>query len=185
MFSTIFLILLTLQILNGSSNLAPVWDLRYEMLRKPMGGTKESARFDGDERLDSTHFLAWSGTELMGCSSLMRADNVSLQSWFRPGTSVYQLRGMAVAEGKQGQGIGKELLLAIHAWADTPTTRPAWQEDRTLSDLWCNAREPAIGFYGKNGWKPIGDLFDIPNVGPHIVMWRDQREHPQMSGEAP
>ena len=36
--------------------------------------------------------------------------------------------------------------------------------------LWCNAREKALGFYLKVGFKPSGELFTIQNVGKHMLM---------------
>ena len=36
--------------------------------------------------------------------------------------------------------------------------------------LWCNARISAAPFYRKHGWRPVGDTFDIPPFGPHVVM---------------
>ncbi len=71
--------------------------------------------------------------------------------------------GMAVAEGRQGQGIGSKLLLAV---------------DRSIAEspagvsrlLWCNARTPAAVFYGKHGWQIVSDVFDIPSAGPHVKM---------------
>ena len=36
--------------------------------------------------------------------------------------------------------------------------------------VWCNAREEAIGFYKKMGFEGIGDLFDIPPGGKHLLM---------------
>ena len=36
--------------------------------------------------------------------------------------------------------------------------------------VWCNAREEAIGFYKKVGFEGIGELFEITNLGQHLVM---------------
>jgi predicted GNAT family N-acyltransferase len=38
--------------------------------------------------------------------------------------------------------------------------------------IWCNARLSAVRFYEKLGFETRGDEFDIPDVGPHVVMWR-------------
>jgi hypothetical protein len=38
--------------------------------------------------------------------------------------------------------------------------------------LWCNARRtiPAAGFYQKQGWTIVSDIFEIPTAGPHVKM---------------
>ena len=38
--------------------------------------------------------------------------------------------------------------------------------------LWCNARLVAVEFYKYNGFKIIGNLFDIAGIGPHYYMYK-------------
>jgi|GEM_PF-2702083 len=38
------------------------------------------------------------------------------------------------------------------------------------SVLWCQAREPAVGFYLRHGWTQFAGLFDT-EIGPHQRMW--------------
>ena len=38
--------------------------------------------------------------------------------------------------------------------------------------LWCNARTSAMGFYQNVGFEKIGEEFDIPTVGPHVLMFK-------------
>jgi predicted GNAT family N-acyltransferase len=38
--------------------------------------------------------------------------------------------------------------------------------------LWCNARTPAVRFYQKQGWTPVGEEFDVPLAGPHVRMFK-------------
>jgi ribosomal protein S18 acetylase RimI-like enzyme len=38
--------------------------------------------------------------------------------------------------------------------------------------LWCNAREPAVGFYRRMGWRVISERFHIETAGPHFKMSR-------------
>ena len=40
------------------------------------------------------------------------------------------------------------------------------------SELWCNARMGALGFYRRMGFDVVSDEFDIPGIGPHVVMAR-------------
>lgn len=99
---------------------------------------------------------------MVGCASLMLSTN-PLPADLPPHSGVwYQLRGMAVMDACQGSGVGRSLLRGIDAWnGNSPNMQ-----------LWCNAREEAIDFYRKYGWEGIGEIFPIPNVGPHLRMVR-------------
>ena len=39
-------------------------------------------------------------------------------------------------------------------------------------ELWCNARMGAVGFYRRMGFDVVSDEFEIPGIGPHVVMVR-------------
>ena len=36
--------------------------------------------------------------------------------------------------------------------------------------MWCNARAHVVDFYARHGWTGVGELFDIPAIGPHLRM---------------
>ena len=36
--------------------------------------------------------------------------------------------------------------------------------------VWCNARMPARSLYERAGFKAISEEFDLPPIGPHLVM---------------
>jgi len=74
--------------------------------------------------------------------------------------TAWRLRGMATEPDLQGCGAGRVALDACEAFAR--------EHGATL--LWCNARTPAVGFYERMGWQVLGTEFDIPTVGPHLVM---------------
>ena len=38
--------------------------------------------------------------------------------------------------------------------------------------LWCRARLAEVRLYEREGLADVGDVFDIADVGPHIVTWR-------------
>lgn len=82
----------------------------------------------------------------------------------RPGAKAWRLRGMAVAENRQGQGIGKTIVdtgvARVHALGATV--------------LWCHARDTAIPFYARQGFVTVGDGFTTDETGlPHHTMVRD------------
>src|SRR5439155_12731741 len=71
--------------------------LRHAILRN--GLPIETARFAGDEAESSYHAGAFTeGGRCVGCATLHRDEH--------EGSAAYRLRGMAVAQDVQGQGIG-------------------------------------------------------------------------------
>ncbi len=82
----------------------------------------------------------------------------------KPGVEAIQLRGMCVDEPLQGAGLGERLLEG--ALGQLAVRFPA------AKVVWCNARTSAAGFYEKMGFERIGEEFDKPHIGPHVVMWK-------------
>jgi GNAT superfamily N-acetyltransferase len=123
-------------------------DLRLRVLRP--GRPPEAAVFPGDEDPTTVHLGAFDETgRCLGIATLVRNNGL-------------QLRGMAVEPAARGTGIGAAVLDAVHRIA----------AEEGFSELWCNARVSAAGFYEKGGWTREGEPFEIPDVGPHYVMRR-------------
>ncbi|MBU1430732.1 GNAT family N-acetyltransferase [Myxococcota bacterium] len=116
----------------------------------------EEARFEGDEAPHNAHFAVTRGEEIIGVGSVLR-----LPPPGRADPRAWRVRGMAVAEGARGQGIGQRILMAAltHAAADHNT-------------VWCYARVPAINLYLRAGFAPIGEVFELGDHGPHLLMMR-------------
>ena len=74
--------------------------------------------------------------------------------------SGWRIRGMASVPEVRGMGYGRELVEIARG--------QAWGIDR--SEIWCNARESAFGFYEKLGFEVVGELFEIEGIGVHAVM---------------
>jgi GNAT superfamily N-acetyltransferase len=152
---------------SGAKEMQLIQNLRYEILRKPLGMPASSAIFAGDELETTVHLLAYGDEQLVGCATLL-VDGPSPPSCIRTSVSSHkyiQLRGMAVSASLQGKGIGKTILESAHQEAKMHG-----------SDLWCNARSSAISFYASQGWYTSGEHFEIPIIGSHIVMeWKQNR----------
>lgn len=75
----------------------------------------------------------------------------------------WRLRGMAAHPAVRNMGVGSALLrgLIAHIGADGGGI------------LWCNARVSACGLYQRGGMRAWGEPWEDPQIGPHIVMWRD------------
>ena len=77
--------------------------------------------------------------------------------------NAYQLRGMAILPNFQGQKIGEMLLQKAEQYL----------KSIKVKTVWCNVRLKAIGFYGKNDFQIISDEFQIPDVGSHVLMFKE------------
>lgn len=76
----------------------------------------------------------------------------------RPGD--WRIRGMATEPDARGHGIGGALLRACLDHA----------RENGGGRVWCNARTTAAGFYTRAGFAVDGGEFELPGLGPHVVM---------------
>ena len=133
-------------------DLDAIFALRWAILRP--GFPREAAEFDGDHDPATLHAGAFTAAgDCIGCALAMLNELDA-----RP---AYQLRGMATRPDWQRRGVGRALLAHIqqHIAEHTP-----------VRQLWCNARVEAVGFYERQGWRIISDVFEVPTVGPHHRM---------------
>lgn len=128
--------------------------LRAEVLRP--GQAQESLVYPGDDDAATVHLGAFVEDGVVGIASLYAEDRVGGPA------GGWRLRGMATAPSVRGQGAGTALLTAAvdHAAA------------RSGSEVWCNARIVAVGFYRRAGFEVVSEEFDIPGIGAHLVMRR-------------
>ena len=77
--------------------------------------------------------------------------------------NAYRLRGMATDSSFQRKGFASDLM------------EESFKElkKRECDMLWCNARLVAVDFYKSVGFKVIGDLFEISEIGPHYYMYKE------------
>jgi len=74
----------------------------------------------------------------------------------------WRIRGMAVALDRRRSGVGRALVDALVAHARARGGR----------GVWCNARTSVGPFYERLGFRRAGPDFDLPDIGPHLVMVR-------------
>jgi predicted GNAT family N-acyltransferase len=130
-----------------------VRSLRHRVLR-PGQGFEETA-YPGDDLPDTVHLGAFDDDgRLVGIASLYRERRGEGPGW--------RLRGMATDAGVRGTGHGAALLSACM----DHVARSGGGE------LWCNARMAAVGFYRRAGFEVVGEEFDVPHIGAHVVMVR-------------
>jgi predicted GNAT family N-acyltransferase len=134
------------QIDHGTKEYQQMVKLRYDILRQPLGlsfTTDELAREKEDILIG-----AFDEDEMLACCMLTRADQKSLR-----------LRQMAVQNNQQGKGIGASMMNFAEILA----------RDKGFKKLIMHARETAVGFYEKLGYKVVGDKF-IEVTIPHYIM---------------
>lgn len=131
---------------HGTHEYNEMLRLRYNTLRKPLG-----LEFSNDE-LDKEK-----ADILIGCFDEEKLEGCCLLTETAPKT--YRLRQMTVTSGLRGKGIGRVLMQFAENLA----------RDRGCRTLTMHARDNAIGFYEKLGYKKIGDKF-IEITIPHYLM---------------
>ncbi|MEL7485119.1 MAG: GNAT family N-acetyltransferase, partial [Planctomycetota bacterium] len=73
-----------------------------------------------------------------------------------------RIRGMATLPEHRGLGYGRSLI------------------ERGLAEIaagkgdvaWCNARTTASEYYQRVGFSVASEVFELPDIGPHVVMAR-------------
>jgi len=131
---------------HGSAQYQQMVDLRYQLLRKPLG-----MQFSPEElEHEKTDILmgCFDDGFLEACCLLTEMDKETVR-----------LRQMAVLKGLQGKGIGRVLLQFAENVA----------RDRGYHYLKMHARKTALGFYEKLGYKVVGDEFLELGI-PHFLM---------------
>lgn len=131
--------------------------LRTKILR-PNFPPGELALYDADALPETLHVGAFNGLQNLGAATFL------VDTYPGTGEVAIRLRGMVVQKDLQGEGIGTRLL--EHAYT-------LFFGRFGLRFLWCNARVSALGFYENQKFETFGDVFDIPGIGPHFVMWRE------------
>ncbi|HEY6978269.1 MAG TPA: GNAT family N-acetyltransferase [Chitinophagaceae bacterium] len=131
---------------HGSKEYKQMVDLRYSMLRKPLGLSFSEEELQ--EEKNNIHIGCFDDDKLEGCCMLVPKDDGTIQ-----------LRQMAVISGLQGKGIGRVLMQFAENIA----------RDRGFKKLIMHARKTAMGFYEKLGYNKVGNEFLEVTI-PHYIM---------------
>lgn len=139
-----------LQIIDhGSIQHRQMVDLRFQLLRKPLGLTfsKEDLELEKNDILIGF----FDDGKLEGCCILTKETSKTVR-----------LRQMAVLSGLQGKGIGR----VIMSFAENIA------RDRGYTRLNMHARKTAVGFYEKLGYSIEGQEFEEVTI-PHYEMVKE------------
>jgi predicted GNAT family N-acyltransferase len=141
---------MALQIIDhGSKEYKQMIDLRYNMLRKPLGLSFTDEEIEKEKK-----------DILIGCFDDDKLEACCMLTQTAPKT--LRLRQMAVVSGLQGKGMGRALLQFAENIA----------YDRGYKKITMHARKTAVGFYEKLGYSVTGNEF-IEVTIPHYVMEKD------------
>jgi len=134
------------QIDHGTIEYQQMVKLRYEILRQPLGLSFTTDELDREK--EDILIGAFDEDEMLACCMLTKTGHTSVR-----------LRQMAVQNNLQGKGIGGSMMNLAEILA----------RDKGYKKLIMHARETAVGFYEKLGYKVVGDKF-IEVTIPHYVM---------------
>lgn len=134
---------------HSSKEYQQMIDLRFQMLRKPLGLSFSQEDLDAEK--DDILIGCFEDDKLEGCCILTQTDPKTVR-----------LRQMAVSSGIQGKGIGRVLMSFAENIA----------RDRGYRRIIMHARKSAVGFYEKIGYKICGEEFVEVTI-PHFEMDRD------------
>jgi GNAT superfamily N-acetyltransferase len=143
------------------------WSLRQQVLR-PRRAVSDCI-YPGEDDQRAAHAAAWA-VSLVGSTDPDHPAGVlavgvvmpEAPPWDSLRLDGWRLRGMATRKSARGQGLGSRIL-------DLLIGHVASQGGGLL---WCNARTPALHLYERAGFRVRGDVFEIPEIGPHQVMGR-------------
>lgn len=123
-----------------------VWELREEILRKPLGLSLRNEDLSRDAI--NAIFIAEHEGKVIGCVFMEPLDKKEIQ-----------LRAMAVYNKWQGKGVGRLLVQAAEEYT--------WQEG--FDKIILHARKVVMGFYKSLGYDAFGDQFIEVGI-PHLMM---------------
>ncbi len=114
-------------------NYTPIFQLRWEVLRKPWaqppGSEQDDLEYQAIHRVITT---PGKDSPVLACGRIHQADALSAQ-----------IRYMAVGENHQGKGFGAEILKSLEQAGS----------ELNIRQIFLHAREPALGFYLKAGYQ--------------------------------
>jgi len=129
------------QIEYNSESYKLALDLRFKILREPLGLALSKQDLDGEDQ--QIHIVAIAQNEIVGTIVLKPITRIRIK-----------LRQMAVSHKLQGQGIGKKLVVFAEELAKS-------QDYKIIEMI---ARLSALKFYQKLGYKTEGEEFEEVTV---------------------
>ena len=134
------------QIDHGTKEYKQMLELRNEILRRPLGLTFDPE--DLKKEQDDILIGAFEEEKMLGCCLLTKLDNKKVR-----------LRQMAVQDNQQGKGIGATMMNFAENVA----------RDHGYKCMVMHARDTAVGFYEKLGYKVTSEPFEEVTVRHYMM----------------
>jgi len=134
------------QIDHGSEEYQLMVKLREDVLRKPLGLSFDAEELEKEK--NEILIAAFDEEDIIGCCILT---DIGMQK--------IRLRQMAVHDSVQGKGIGASIMSFAENIA----------KDKGYKFMVMHARDTAIGFYEKFGYKVKSDEFEEVGLSHHIM----------------
>jgi GNAT superfamily N-acetyltransferase len=131
--------------------------LRHAVLRP--GRAEEESAYGADDLPETAHVAARGPLgEVVSVGTVLR----EAPPWEPGRADGWRVRGMATRADARRRGLGRLVLdgLLEHVAAHGGGL------------VWCNARVPAQQLYARAGFVTRGGVFELPDIGPHLLMWR-------------
>ncbi len=125
------------------------YDLRYRILREPLGKERGSERNEGDNT--GTHFALYENDRLIAIARLDQVDE-----------TICQARFVAVESLLQGKGYGRKIMTTL----ENEALNLGYQK------LILHARDYALPFYEKLGYNLVGPSYKLFDVLQHFEMFK-------------
>mgnify|MGYP000394142819 FL=1 len=126
------------------------FNFRWEMLRKPIGMSKQTVKDDLEK--ESHHLMLVNKKDKVIGSGRLHFNN----------KKEGQIRYMALSDSIQRRGLGNSIVLELEIMA----------KEKGAQEMVLNARENAINFYLSLGYKEI-ELYQSDTGIPHVTMSKE------------
>lgn len=128
--------------------------LRHKILRPNQA--RETAMYPDDDEFQNFHCAVFLDDQIVSIATFIKESKSDFKG------IGFRLRGMATDSTKQKLGLGKAVLIyGLNQCVE-----------KGANYVWCNARQTAFPFYEKMGFEYFGELFDIPGINLHKVMYK-------------
>lgn len=130
--------------------------VRHSMLRQ--GRPIEDCVFHRDEEESTLHLGAFKKDEIIGVASAYQNQHANLTQ-----KTAYQIRGVAVLNDHQRNGIGHLLMSQMERILG----------QKKVEVIWLNARIAALKFYESLHYTQEGNPFEIAEIGTHYYFYKE------------
>ncbi|MFN8720933.1 MAG: GNAT family N-acetyltransferase [Rhodospirillales bacterium] len=144
----------------GSATFEAVFPVRRAVLRPTLPPAE--SRYAGDDHPAVAYVAGWLDGHIVSVATVF-PEPCPWRTGAVDADRHWRLRGMATLDGHKGRGVGAAVLRAAI--------------DRAVAGgaalMWFEAREDAVPFYLRHGFRPEGEPWTLPVTGVQRHMWAE------------